>query len=224
MNQDSYHILLLRHGESVGNKRGLLQGQADYPLSEKGRVQARALAQSWEENGRRFDRITASPLARARETAEIIAEPLGLTVNLDPIWKERDFGSWAGRELRDLSKTPPKRQYHPYQPLGETGESTFKLFLRAGQAVDSLVERPPGSYLVVSHGGLLNMALYTILGISPQTGKSGPRFNFGNCAYASLEYNPSWHQWRVLGVDVGLDRAPNAPAEIDSTTHGTPRQ
>ena len=62
-----HHITLLRHAESTGNAENRLQGQSDYPLSEKGCAQAAALAQRWQTEGVTFDQGIVSPLLRARE-------------------------------------------------------------------------------------------------------------------------------------------------------------
>jgi len=90
---------------------------------------------------------------------------------------------------------------HPYQSIGETGESQWQLYLRAGAAVQSLLKRPAGCYLVISHGGLLNMVFYAILGITPHANFHGPRFRFRNTAFATLTYTPDDHKWAVLGVN-----------------------
>jgi broad specificity phosphatase PhoE len=80
-------------------------------------------------------------------------------------------------------------------PIGETGETQWELYLRGGQAMQSLLGRPPGRYLVISHGGLLNMVLYAMLGIVPQANFQGAHFRFRNTAYAVLSYNPAEHYW-----------------------------
>ena len=77
MAPDSITITFLRHGESVGNLENRFQGHADYPLTEKGRSQARALAKWWNAEGISFNRACSSPLLRARETAEIICAGSG---------------------------------------------------------------------------------------------------------------------------------------------------
>ena len=84
-----YHFVFLRHGESIGNAQARWQGQSDYPLTEKGRAQAQALAERWKAEGAKFDLIIASPLGRAKETAEIIAPAVGAPVEFDPILLER---------------------------------------------------------------------------------------------------------------------------------------
>lgn len=195
-------ITLLRHGESLGNFEGRHQGQADFPLTDLGRSQTKALLDRWKAENKAFDLVISSPLARARETAEIITTELNIPLEFDSLWMERDNGLMAGlspEEVRD--KLPQYDFIHPYQPIGQTGESQWELFLRAGKAVQSLINRPPGSYLIVSHGGLLNMFFYAILGIAPQPNFHGPRFRFNNAAFATIHYNPSTHRWYVLGVN-----------------------
>lgn len=197
-----YHFTLLRHGESVGNSEGRVQGQSEYPLTETGRKQSQALAQRWVTEGQSFDRIISSPQSRSRETAEIIAGCLDLTVEYDPLWMERDYGKVSGMPGEEAVKTEQRPLYSfPYQPVGEDGESMWELYLRAGRAVLSMVRREPGRYLIVSHGGTLNMGLYNILGITPQAYFRGARFLFKNTAFASLTYNPNEHIWRVLAMN-----------------------
>lgn len=198
----NYHITLLRHGESVGNAENRLQGQADFPLTETGRQQSQALAKRWLAEGLTFDRVIASPLKRSRETAEIIAIALHLPVEFDPVWMERHYGKLSGMNFEEATQTEGRPLYaYPYVPVGETGESLWDLYLRGGEALRSLLSQPPGRYLVVAHGGILNMLLYAILGITPQANFCGARFLFRNTAFASLIYHPSEHVWRVIGLN-----------------------
>jgi 2,3-bisphosphoglycerate-dependent phosphoglycerate mutase len=197
-----YYITLLRHGESQGNFEGRHQGQADFPLTDKGREQVKALLERWKSEGKEFELVTSSPLARACESAEIIATGLGIPLELDPIWMERDNGLMAGLSPEEVRQTLPQPSFiHPYQPVGQTGESQWQLYLRAGAALQSIFRHPPGKYLVVSHGGLLNMLFYAILGITPQPNFHGPRFRFNNGAFATVSYNPAAHRWYILGVN-----------------------
>ena len=94
--QQHYHITLLRHGESDGNAAGIIQGQQNHALTALGRQQAEILARRWKARGVAFDCIIASPLSRARQTAEIVAGELGLTLEFDPVWMERSFGAGEG--------------------------------------------------------------------------------------------------------------------------------
>jgi 2,3-bisphosphoglycerate-dependent phosphoglycerate mutase len=200
-----YHIFLLRHAQSVGNAQGVYQGQTEYPLTEMGIRQSQALAERWRRDGQRFNQIISSPLARAAQTAEIIAGALNAPLEIEPEWMERNNGLLAGqRPDQVIDKYPRPAFIHPYQPIGETGESQWELYLRAGRAVQRLLRHPPGRYLVVSHGGILNLAMYAILGIMPHANFHGPRFRFRNASFATLVYYPDRNSWQLEGLN---DRA-----------------
>jgi broad specificity phosphatase PhoE len=185
----------LRHGESVGNAEERLQGQKDYPLNDTGRAQARALAQRWKDEEVVFDKIFASPLARARETAQIIAAALEVPVEFDPIWMERAGGELQGLTASEMRQLPKPDFTNPYVPMGGSGEGDWALYLRGGQALHGLLLKPIGSYLVVSHGGLLNQVLHAAAGLTPHGDSGGARFRFENTAFARLFYFPSLHRW-----------------------------
>jgi 2,3-bisphosphoglycerate-dependent phosphoglycerate mutase len=193
----SYNLTFLRHGESVGNAEARFQGHADFPLTEKGRSQAQALALSWKEAGRQFDLCLSSPLLRARQTAEILAEALNFPIEFDSDLMEINNGIIAGLTAEEALQVSAQPSFMtPYTHYGQTGESRWELFLRAGQAIQRILDRPPGNYLVIAHGGILNMLLYAVLGIPVQPVASGPRFFFDNTSYASFRYEverPGWH-------------------------------
>lgn len=197
-----YHIYLMRHGQSEGNAAGVMQGQSEFPLSETGIRQAKAAGRRFRDEGARFKKIITSPLQRAHQTAEIIGEILNTPVELDPDWMERNNGRLAGLRPDEIAERYPRAGFvHLYQPVGEIGESQWELYLRAGRAVQSLINNPPGRYLVISHGGILNLAMYAILGIVPHANLHGPRFRFQNTAFASLEYNPERHTWLLERIN-----------------------
>ena len=193
-----FHITLVRHGESVGNAEARWQGQADYPLTDTGRAQARALAERWKNENAKFDLLISSPLIRTKETAEIIATTLNVTVEFDPLWLERDNGDFSGLTAYEVRQNFTHPQFStPYDPVGGDGEGDWELFLRAGQALQSLLKREPARYLIVSHGGLLNQFMHAVIGVAPQANNSGTRFRFGNTAFAQLMYYPHQHRWAI---------------------------
>jgi broad specificity phosphatase PhoE len=196
-----YTFVFVRHGESVGNVESRWQGQSDYVLTEKGRAQARALAQRWKSEGVKFNLIISSPLVRAKETAEIIAAALDAKVELDPILMERHIGEMEGLTAEEVRKKPHPPFITPYDPIGGEGEGDWALFLRAGQALHALVRRHPGSYLIVSHGGILNQLMNAIIGIAPHVDPSGVRFRFENTAFARVIYYPYQHRWAIDAVN-----------------------
>jgi broad specificity phosphatase PhoE len=193
-----YEITFLRHGESVGNANGYFQGQSDFPLNETGLLQANALAKRWVDEKVKFDLVLSSPLSRAKQTAEIIAAAVKAPIELDAMWMERDNGSLAGLKFDEARTKYPQPDFsNIYEPFAETGEGDWELYLRAGTALHNLLSRPPGRFLVVSHGGLLNQVMYSILGITPQANYSGARFRFANTGFAAFIYYPNEHRWQV---------------------------
>lgn len=150
-------LLLVRHGETDWNADGRLQGQTDRPLSEYGRRQARQLGEQLRNEelaDRRFQAIYASDLSRARETAEIVGERLGLPVALDSDLREKDWGTWEGL-------TPAERDRVEF--VGESTEAHQERMLRALRRIS---ERHPddGCVLVVTHGGSMRRAQTAALG------------------------------------------------------------
>jgi 2,3-bisphosphoglycerate-dependent phosphoglycerate mutase len=202
MTSELYTVTFLRHGESQGNLENRFQGQADFPLTATGRAQARALAERWQANGRTFDRAFASPLARARETAEIVCAALRVPLEIDPDWMEINNGLLAGLNDEEANKTVPHPAFMtPYTHYGQTGESRWEVYLRAGRAIQHLLDQEPGEYLVAAHGAILNMAMYVVLGIPVQADSTGPRFMFHNTTFATFTYEPQQHNWRMLHFD-----------------------
>ena len=131
----------LRHGVTDHNQRRVVMGQRDIPLNDLGRRQARQAAESLQ--GVDISRVVTSPLSRARETAEIIAEALGLDLDVVDGFKERDWGEMAGRSYRELMQAQTT-------PAGaETTEAFSARVLSALEEV-SLAASP----LLVSHSGM----------------------------------------------------------------------
>ncbi|HXZ72733.1 MAG TPA: histidine phosphatase family protein, partial [Streptosporangiaceae bacterium] len=178
------------------------QGQYDFALTEKGAEQARALAARWKKEGMTFDLCVSSPLLRARQTAEIVSAALEVPLEIDPDWMEIDNGLLAGLTEDQAARVAPRPDFMtPYTRFGKVGESRWEVYLRAGRALQHLLDRPPGRFLVASHGGILNLLMYAILGIPLQADFSGPRFMFQNTAYAVFSYQPERHNWRMLAFE-----------------------
>ena len=154
-------LVLIRHGQSTWNADGLLQGQADPPLSEEGRQEAAALASI----GARFaaDRVVCSDMRRARETAALVGHP---APRVDPRWREIGVGEWAGRKLADLpgGSTAAWRGGPIVGPGGESWES---LSARVTDALGEL-QGAGGSWLVICHGGAIRAAVAALTGADPR--------------------------------------------------------
>jgi broad specificity phosphatase PhoE len=142
-------MLLARHGETDWNREGRWQGQANVTLNDRGREQARELAKRLASE--RFDIIYASDLARAHETALIVAEGKRMSVVTDPALREIDVGSWSGLTPDQIAGRFPGMVNHD----GETNEQhlarVLDCFTRIATA--HLGQR----VLVVSHGKTLRV-------------------------------------------------------------------
>ena len=141
-------------------------------------------------------------LLRACQTAEIICEALAIPLEIDPDWMEINNGLVSGLTPAEAELVAPRPDFMtPYTHFGGTGESRWELYLRAGWAIQHILDRSPGRYLVAAHGGVLNMALYAILGIPVQADSAGPRFMFHNTTFTTFTYEPERHSWRMLHFD-----------------------
>jgi broad specificity phosphatase PhoE len=146
-------LLLVRHGETDWNADGRLQGQTDRLLSDYGRRQSRQLADELADE--EIEAIYASDLARARETANIVADRLRLPVTLDPDLRERDWGTWEGLTAAERERV---------ELVGESSEAHQERTLRA---LRRIAERfPGGRILVVTHGGSMRRVQTVALGLA----------------------------------------------------------
>ena len=147
-------ILLARHGESDWNAEKRWQGHADRRLTERGRGQARALAERLADID--LDAVYSSDLRRARETADAVAGAKGLEVHALPELREVDVGSWSG-----LTRLEAKERFpddygrwldggHGW-PDGETYEEMMERIFGAVRRI--VAEHPDERVLIVAHGG-----------------------------------------------------------------------
>lgn len=93
-------IYLVRHGQTLQNRAGLLQGRSDFPLNEQGEAQARRVSAYFRERGVSFDAVYSSPLCRARQTAALIAGEQ-IPVRVDERLIEMDYGPYEGMDLHE---------------------------------------------------------------------------------------------------------------------------
>jgi probable phosphoglycerate mutase len=153
-------ILLARHGETDHNfPPPRVQGWIDVPLNERGREQARELAETVSRRG--IAAVHSSHLVRARETAEIVAGSLGLDVAVDQRFAESNRGRWEGRLIPDIEREEPelwaawRRGGGAFRFPG--GESLQEHADRVAAALEDVRNgRLPA--LVVCHGGTIRCA------------------------------------------------------------------
>ena len=155
-------LILIRHGETQANLDGVWHGSIDTPLTERGLLQAQRVARFAAEHLRQATALYASPLQRARLTAEAIASGLELEVCVDEDLTEYNLGDWEGKTYRDLSEEH-KLWHHmkrdpDFAPHG--GESPRQVADRLAAALLRIAGAHPGErVIVVTHGGALSLGL-----------------------------------------------------------------
>src|SRR5258706_9615965 len=179
-------LLIVRHGESVANAEGRMQGQRDYPLSAIGEEQAARLGRFLCAAGFCFDAAYTSPLTRARSTAKALTSALGLPeAELAPELAELHAGSLQGLTRDEIAERFPGFLQRGVTELGDFSEYGGESYADVQLRVRSLVERwqlqhrgDAHRVLAVAHGGT-NFHLVKVLVCDPV-----PRvmsLKFGNC-------------------------------------------
>jgi broad specificity phosphatase PhoE len=156
------------------------------------------LKEYWDTDLDLFDKIICSPLKRAVKTAEILVGERNNKIEFNSLWMERNNGKLAGLYHEEALKVlPPPDNIPLFQPIAITGESQWDLYLRAGTALNEIIKYHPGHYLIISHGGFLNMVMHAIVGLVPQANFQGPNFRFSNTGYTTVIYQPNNNSWVI---------------------------
>ena len=180
-------ILLARHGETDWNSERRWQGHADQPLNDAGREQARELAATLTDRG--IDVVYSSDLVRAHETALIVAERLGLPVEVDTGLREVDVGDWAGRLVSEIEAADPEafQLWRQGRKGWKGGESYEEMGERVVGAVLRLAGRHAGkTVLIVTHGGSIRACRATAAGLDYAASRVSAIGSMANCEVAEL--------------------------------------
>lgn len=165
------NILLVRHGETTWNREGRYQGRTDIPLSDTGQQQVRAL-------GERLKNVPitiayASPLSRAKHTAEAILVGRTTPLTLEPGLLEISHGEWEGKLASDVEishaemfgvwRTRPGRT----SPAGPGAETLGDVETRAWAVLEAICDRlgPDDTALVAAHDAVNRVILCRVLGL-----------------------------------------------------------
>ncbi len=153
-------IYLARHGETDYNAERRFQGQGAVPLNATGIAQAHELARN--ATGRGIEALYASPIRRARQTAEIVGEALGLQPIYDDRFKETDTGDWTDLLFDEVQQQWPQRYaaYHATDPDFDFpgGESLEEQMQRVVEGLVAVTQAGVLPALIVCHRGVIRCA------------------------------------------------------------------
>ena len=160
-------IILLRHGDTDATENHYFAGWSDIPLSEKGERRI-LLAKEWLRNYD-FQEIWVSPLTRTRQTAGLVLDH-DRSLVLDEALMERSFGSWEGKSWEELEKEFPEQvtewKKSPLEFTPPRGESFAQVLVRVKRFWNDLETRGDGTYLIVTHAGVIRCLLVLLTGMS----------------------------------------------------------
>jgi uncharacterized phosphatase len=187
------HLALVRHGQTDWNLAKRIQGSTDIPLNATGRAEAKATAEVLAES--EWDGILTSPLGRAVETAEIMANviDLGEPETVEALM-ERRYGVAEGLEFDELHRRYPAQSTVPGR------ETHAELRQRVHEALMEIAEKRPGqSLILVTHGGVISsLVRYATNGARPRADERIP--------------NGSVHYFSYLDGQLRLDEFNGVPA------------
>lgn len=206
LEQSQRRLVLWRHGRTAWNLAGRVQGQSDTQLDEVGLQQARDAASRLA--ALVPDRIVSSDLARARDTAQQLADVTGLELELDPRLREMNFGEREGMTWSEAWAAFPvgMRAWVEGDETQIPGSETHR---EAGDRLAAAVHdhlsrlRAGGTLVVVAHGAVLRTGVGSFLQIPEEHWSS--LGGLSNCSWSVLEENSrgDWSKWRLTEWNAG---------------------
>jgi len=163
-------LILIRHGETEWNVEGRYQGQADPPLNQRGLAQAHQLAQKLRGVG--LDVLYSSPLRRALQTAQILAEALDVPLHTEPRLMEIHQGEWQTLLYTEIAARYPELfdrwQTEPWTVTLPGGENIAQVQERVYAAVDEILSRHEGQCIgMVAHRLPITLLKIRYQGLDP---------------------------------------------------------
>ena len=196
-------VYLIRHGRTIWNKEQIFRGRRDVPLDDMGRQQARLLAEHMSHE--QVAAVYAAPLSRARETAQILAEPHRREVHILEAFNDLRFGDWEGLRRDDVKDRYPDLyrlwEQEPQCVIFPGGERLADVRVRAVAAVRDLVVTHPGERIVVvTHRVVLKVLICALIGLDDshfwnitQDTTAVNRFDFQNGRWIVSLLNDTCH-------------------------------
>lgn len=159
-------LILIRHGESEGNVKGLVYGHTDYPMTEKGMQQVPKIVEITKRYN--INKVYSSPLVRAKVIAQAISQDQNISLTLDDRLKEINFGDYEDMPREKVMEIVGDNYYkvvgffdHVDIPGGEHQDD---FLLRVNSFIDELLAGEDGTYAVTSHFGTIKAILHHLMG------------------------------------------------------------
>jgi broad specificity phosphatase PhoE len=189
-------LILVRHGETIENRKGICQGHSPGKLSPEGIKQARMVGDRL--RGERIDIVFCSDLKRAKDSAAEMLRDRDIAIRYLPLLRERSAGVFQGRPMQEIYNAEEENgRWDAFRP--PDGETFGNLRSRAQVFLKQLeVEESAESVLVISHGGFLRMMLGIIMGKDLKESIAIP---LENACYSIIEYDGSWHVKAINRID-----------------------
>ncbi len=177
---------VVRHGQTEWNVKGLLQGSSDVPLTDVGRAQAADTARTLAMTLGPDVTVICSPLVRARDTADAIAEALGTSAVVDDRLRERSYGEWEGITPEEREREWPE-QVRTWRTAGSADVPGFEhhddVRHRMVEVLEEWASAAPGTLVAITHGSSARIGMQGILGLPLDHRTLG---NLGNAAWSRL--------------------------------------
>ncbi len=202
----SRRLVLLRHGQTAWNLERRMQGHSDIPLDATGRTQAERAAELLVTL--KPARVLSSDLLRARQTAVLVAERVGVELSTHAELRETETGAWTALTVDEVIARFPERYAarERGEPVGPNeGETPMQVAARAVPVIldAAAAASSDATVVVVSHGGTLRGVIGTLLGLGPEDWRLiGP---LANCSWSVLGETLAAGQrgWRLLEHNAG---------------------
>ena len=200
-------LYLLRHGSTKSNRAGRYMSRSEEGLSGDGRWQVRQLAQRLA--GSELTAVYSSPLQRAKETAEIVAQPHRLSIEIAPGFNELDLSRWAGLTATEIASRDPEAWdiwCNNPRDLSISGiESFVELQNRIWKGLEEITTgQPRGNIVVATHDGIIRIAVLLALGISMDNYRT---ITVSNAGMTILDIGPARAYLRALNDTGHLEDA-----------------
>jgi len=187
-------ILIIRHGQSEADILNVIEGRANFNLTELGRKQAKAMA-DWVKENYSINKIYSSPLNRAKQTAEYVSKVYGIDIIFDDDLMEWKNGLIAGLTPEEAKKKYPEPKRFPHTRVYEQ-ESIIDFRMRAETILSKIINenKDDDTIVIVSHSGMINMLFRSFIesstnsDISIKSGDTGIHYWKINSGKKSIQF------------------------------------